>query len=158
MPTPTYTPLAEITLTGTDAEVNFTSISGIYRDLILIWNGQSTGSVGVRVNGDTAQNYPVVYTQDAGSGALTNQTALLTSVSGWSSNTDSMFKMDFMDYSATDKHKSVLTRSGVNTGSLQVHMMASRWASTSAITSLRVFTYSGSMNAGTTISLYGVAA
>ena len=157
MATPTYVPLATETLSATDASVTFSSIPATYRDLILVWNGQATGSVGVRINGDTGTNYPVVIVRDNTSTSLTNQTALLTSQSGWSSNTDAMFTMQFMDYSVTDKHKTTLMRSGVNTGALEVHMAATRWANTNAITSLNVFTYSGSMNVGATISLYGLA-
>jgi hypothetical protein len=61
-----------------------------------------------------------------------------------------------MDYAATDKHKTVLTRNNVSgTG---VEAQAARWANTAAITSVTVITSSGAGFAtGTVISLYGVA-
>jgi hypothetical protein len=62
-----------------------------------------------------------------------------------------------MDYSATDKHKTVLSRYG--NSSTEVDMAASRWADTSAINSIQILladaeTYS----AGSNFSLYGVIA
>jgi hypothetical protein len=61
-----------------------------------------------------------------------------------------------MDYSATDKHKTVLVRS--NAASTGVEAIAQRWASTAAITSILVFPSTGSWAAGGTFSLYGIVA
>ena len=61
-----------------------------------------------------------------------------------------------MDYSATDKHKTFLTRES-RTGAA-VAAIASRWASTSAVTSLAVIGDGGNFASGCTFSLYGVIA
>jgi len=58
-----------------------------------------------------------------------------------------------MDYSATDKNKAALTRSGA---AAQVTVMLStRWANTVAITSLTVVPQTSSFAAGSTFNLYG---
>ena len=66
-----------------------------------------------------------------------------------------------MDYSATDKHKSILCRvnnATDNTGNTYqgASMIAGRYASTAAITSVLVD--AGTLNVGTKAYLYGVAA
>jgi hypothetical protein len=62
--------------------------------------------------------------------------------------------IQIMDYSATDKHKTVLIRNGL--ASTFVNASANRWANTAAITtvSFQVGTY----GAGSTFNLYGVIA
>lgn len=156
MPTNTYTSLANLTLGSAAASVTFSSISQAYRDLILVYNGQTTGPLGVRVNGDSGTNYPIVIVENASSYTYSNQAGMLTSNSSWTSNNENMLKLEFFDYSATDKHKTILSRNSIaNTG--LVLMNAARWTNTSAITTVNVYAWSGSMNAGSSLSLYGIA-
>jgi hypothetical protein len=64
---------------------------------------------------------------------------------------------DIMDYSATDKHKTVLMRVG-NT-SYATTMAAGRWANTAAVTGVQFFSPGGAnFTAGSTFTLYGVSA
>jgi hypothetical protein len=63
--------------------------------------------------------------------------------------------LQIMDYSATDKHKSALTRT-THTSQSVVEALASRWANTAAITSLAVS--GGTFNVGSTFALYGIVA
>jgi hypothetical protein len=62
MPTPTYTPLATVTLGSSASSVTFSSIPATYRDLILVVDGttNATHNVGMRFNGDTGNNYFMV--------------------------------------------------------------------------------------------------
>jgi hypothetical protein len=60
-----------------------------------------------------------------------------------------------MDYSATDKHKTVLVRSNIPADTVAAH--AVRWANTAAITTVGVAAISGTWSAGTTFALYGIA-
>ena len=62
----------------------------------------------------------------------------------------------FMDSSATDKHKTVLTRD--NDAGFQVGARAFRWANAAAITSIQVFVSAGTFNSGSTFNLFGVIA
>jgi hypothetical protein len=62
--------------------------------------------------------------------------------------------IQFMDYAQTDKHKTVLMRTNRAGGG--VSMIAGRWASTSAITSIVLAPDGGTFNTGSTFYLYGI--
>lgn len=164
MPTTTYIPLANITLGSSAASVTFSSISQAYRDLVLVINAKSTTSpnavLGI-INSDTGSNYNRVAMggngTNAGSSSNSNQTAMslffytrVETVDGF------MATLNFQDYSATDKQKSVLAR--LDNANIGTDAMAHRWASTAAITNLQFNSSSGSFVAGTSFALYGIAA
>jgi hypothetical protein len=159
MPTPTYTALASRTLTSTATSVTFSSIPATYRDLILVIEGTystGTGNASIRFNGDTGSNYPYVFMLGGASGTSSGQattTSLLTG--GFNSATRNNVVFQIMDYSATDKHKSVLNR--MNEGGLTTYAWGGRWANTSAITSITVIG-TNPYAIGSTFSLYGVIA
>jgi len=162
MGTPTYTPLATITLASTDSEIVFSSIPATYRDLILISNADGTTQTEMfmRFNGDTGSNYNTVRMQGSGSvtGSASTSNATGARLNG---NGDIMTNFSFnaviqvMDYSATDKHKSALSRTNSSNG---VDACAVRWASNTAINSVTVYPASGSFEVGSTFSLYAIAA
>lgn len=158
-------PLANITLSGSASTVTFSSISGSYRDLMLVVTGTKTGatatSIKLKFNSDSGANYNLVSMEGNGSSAVSyseaNRSDLPTSygVAAIDSTNQMNLIVHLMDYSVTDKHKSVLTRwnnAGSGTGSL-----AARWASTSAIATILVFPALDSFAAGTTLALYGIA-
>lgn len=162
MPTPTYVPLSTITLASTDSEIVFSSIPATYRDLIvvtdsLITNPNTTDSLGVRFNGDTSSNYSWV--RMVGTGSTTASASGTTNlgysgVIGPANKTPSVIQV--MDYSATDKHKTIISRSGGGSAAW-VTAFATRWANTSAVTSIAIRTDgSHSFTIGSTFSLYGV--
>jgi len=164
LPTPTYTPLATITLTSSASSVTFASIptSG-YRDLIVVSSANNNGSTGTRglfiqFNADTGSNYSWVQMEGNGSTATSEtQTAQVRIQIGQvpiSNRTMSI--ANIMDYSATNKHKSIISR--FDTAADRTNATASRWASTSAITSLRLFPNADSFAVGSTFSVYGIAA
>jgi hypothetical protein len=164
-----YVALANVTLGSSTSIVSFTSISQSYRDLVFIINisgltGTPTniGSI-FRINGDSGANYGEVEMTGTGSAASSggasgqNQLPLPSS----ESSTPSMTKLDFLDYSATDKHKTILTRG--DRPDNRTTARAGRWASTSAITSVTFYApdyFAGTVdtwNAGSTFALYGIA-
>jgi hypothetical protein len=156
MPTPTYTPLATVTLGSATASVVFSSIPATYRDIVIIFDGATTVSdgVGARFNGDTGNNYSAVRMTGSSAGAISDSFSGISRIIQTAGDVD-MFVSQVMDYSATDKHKTVLTRSSISTN---VTGIAARWANTAAITSITVFSPGSTMTTGTTISLYGVIA
>lgn len=161
MGTPTYTPMANITLSSSAASVTFSSISQAYRDLVLVMSTKSSASVYVsmRFNADSGSTYTSVEMEGTGSaaGSGTVTTTYLSLGSGYTDTTqDGIVLANIMDYSATDKHKSVLGRS--SKAGWGVLALAGRWANTSAITSLQVFPSSGTWTAGSTFALYGIVA
>jgi hypothetical protein len=76
---------------------------------------------------------------------------------GYDTTTDTIVTMDFLDYSTTDKHKTILTR-GNNAARPATNMMAVRWPSTAAINTISFSAVSGSFIVGSTFALYGVSA
>lgn len=162
MPTNTYTALATITLALPDAEVVFSSIPATYRDLILVGSGTASVSqidIGARFNSDTGSNY----TQVAMFGVSDNSVGSSASTEtyfgiGRFSGSRAIFRTQFLDYSATDKHKTVLTRYDDQT--VVTVARAARWASTTAINSISLFNSGGNGQVfaiGSTFSLYGIA-
>lgn len=156
MPTATYIALANTTLTGTATSITFSSIPSTYRDLVLVWSGNSN-SLGFQFNGDTGSNYPVVQTQTSIANSISSgEASIAPSWVGWSGN-NHMFISNIMDYSATDKHKTVLTHANINIASgRSAVMQTARWANSNAINSIRIFTFSGAMESGVQIALYGI--
>lgn len=164
MPTPTYTPLANITLSSTTAEVTFSSISQAYRDLVLVVNGKSATTqvdIYLRFNNDSSNWNYYVYATGNGSttssaSSASNQGMRATFNSYLTTTEFNQSVTNIFDYSVTDKTKSTLTRSG--RAGLGVDMFAGRYDSTSAITSITVRAFSDSFAAGSSMALYGIAA
>lgn len=158
MPTATYTPMATITLGSSASSVTFSNIPNTYRDLILIVNGTGTATAtfGVQFNNDTANNYTYVEMNGDGSTGSSSSGTLSQALIGRLTTSMSVATGHIMDYSATDKHKTVLGRGGASNELTRAS--ASRWASTSAITSVKVLPLSNSFASGTVMSLYGVIA
>lgn len=158
MPTPTYTSLATVTLGSSAASVTFSSIPATYRDLILITDhtgGASGVDVFLALNNDTGTNYTrvLMYGNSTTTGSLSGTSDAVSALYG--SNKQTLI-MNVMDYSATDKHKTILIRNN-NAQQSEVVAGAIRWANTAAVTSLRLGVGT-SFSTGSTFSLYGVIA
>jgi hypothetical protein len=165
MPTPTYTPLATVTLASNTSTVTFSSIPATYRDLILVVVSLVTNLSGdgqIRYNADTGSNYSTVQMGGSGSGsgfsAAYTTTAILPSNNvGESTTIPTNQVIQILDYAATDKHKASLIRT--NNYGLGTQAQANRWANTNAITSIEYSVRTaGQLATGTTLNLYGVIA
>lgn len=160
MGTPTYQPIANITLASNTSSVTFSGITQQYRDLVFVFVGKGTGgaNLAIRPNNDTSSNYALVrmlgYSGGAASSSSTAENYYY--VGGFGSTVDSIITMNIMDYSASDKHKTALAAQDI--GGDTAMRIATRWAVNSPITSL-VLTPSGNQFAsGSTFALYGVIA
>jgi len=146
-----------VTLGSSASSVTFSSIPATYRDLVLVAtaSGFSTlRSAKLRFNSDSGSNYSFVEASGNGSSASSSSGPQNQIEIGILGTVQSNAVWQILDYSATDKHKSVLTRASVaNAG---VWMAAERWANTSAITSIQVFALEN-LPVGFTWSLYGIA-
>jgi hypothetical protein len=146
------TALASITLQTASSSVIFSNIPQNYRDLVLVYNGTATTGqdLYMTLNADSS-NYGMVR---MGAIPSVDSRAESTREIGFARTDSSMIVAQVMDYSATDKHKTTLSRTGGN-GTI-VAAYASRYASTLAITSVG-FTINGghSFNTGGTFNLYG---
>lgn len=155
MPTTTYTPLANITLGSSASSVTFSSIPNTFRDLVLIVSPVrgANGNTQIRFNGSDSTLYTQVrmFGDSNGFGGDSDSLTYIdlgTSASGYSSITQ------IMDYSTTDKHKSVLSRQNLPTA--YTLGLTGRWANTQAITTVQVFTIADNFASGSSFALYGI--
>jgi hypothetical protein len=164
----TYEPIATTTLSSSAATIDFTSISGIYTDLVIVLSGVSNSNNNVfgRFNSDTGSNYSVTRLSGSGSAALSdrssNQTYLTLSNYAYPTTTvgEQMSIIQIMNYSNSTTFKTVINRSDRATAGTDA--IVNLWRSTSAITSISLSTngFSGASNwsSGTTATLYGIKA
>ena len=165
MATPTYTAIASITLGSSASSVTFSSIPQDYRDLVLVVDGLIAGAAYnpyIQINGDGGSNYNwVLLGGDGSSFSSGSSSSTNTMLIGASSNTGrGNILINFLDYSATDKHKPVLTRNAdaLSPSGQAISAWAGRWANTNAITSFSIVVAGGRLwNATTTFSLWGIA-
>ena len=156
--------LATITLGASQTGVTFSSIPNSYRDLVVIVSGNTASSdyaLNMRLNSDSSSVYSSVSIE--ANGASTSSTSnTTTSMPTWnyntfSASTVSSYIAHILDYSATDKHKTVIFRQGA--ASLGSATALGRYASTSAVSTVYVYAATGNqLAAGTIVSLYGVSA
>jgi hypothetical protein len=155
MGTPTYQPIANITLGSNTASVTFSNITQSYRDLVLVASciSSSRDFVQVKINNDSV-SYTRVYM-----GADTAPTAGAVSdrIFGESNSNPVVNRFDFLDYSATDKHKTTLSRYDSSAAAVVAQVI--RWPNTAAINSLVLdLSSAGNYLTGSSFALYGILA
>lgn len=168
--TPTYVLLNQVALAAASSSITFSSIPQNYCDLVLVAQTRNTAYAApynqyrIRVNGDTGANYNDVRMIGDGSGTgsaaatnATEHTIFFTEPN--SASNYGVTISQFMDYSAIDKHKTILSRNDAPSQSL-TSAYAARWANTAAITSISIFPPPGygSWATGSTFLLYGLVA
>lgn len=159
MPTPTYDLIASNVLSSSASSVTFSSIPATYRDLVLVVTGTKTtsGDAGalIELNSDTGSNYSYVWAYGTGSSATSYTDTGVGAADVFAifnNTTPSTNIIQFMDYSATDKHKTILSRTNIASG--YVVMGANRWANTAAINSIKINL--STFATGTTFYLFGI--
>lgn len=153
MPTSTWIALATTTLSSNSSSITFSSIPSSYKDLALVIRGNVAGgeAMNYSLNGDTTDtNYSRVRMLSDGTSFSTNVAANRQIVNMYP--TQGVQTIHFLDYSATDKYKTVLSRSD-SPGDV-VMAFVSRWSNTDPVTSIQFGL--GTMLTGTVLSLYGI--
>jgi hypothetical protein len=160
MPKKTYTQINSVTLAASASSVTFSSIPQNFRDLVLVIDAKASGNYAFlgRFNGDTGTNYSRVRVGGTGSTTYsTVDTANHFRLTSSTTDVDGMRIAQIMDYSATDKHKTVLVRDSV--AGNNVAATANRWANTVAVTSVSATVdLGGTFLSGATFTLYGIEA
>ena len=160
----TYTPLATQTLGTATASVTFSSISGAYTDLVLVFAGTTVttaNNLSLQFNGDTASNYSMTRVRGNGTTAsstrFTSQTLMLGPNIDITSTTISPVIWQIQNYSNTTTYKTALARGGGSDS--ETAAIVGLWRSTAAINQIVVLV-NGSQNisSGATLTLYGIAA
>ena len=157
----TYTAIATQTLGSAAASVTFSSISGVYTDLVLVGSLNTTAALDYwfRLNGDTGTNHSntrvigngATATSSRGSGSSQTYINAISNTTG-----QHQFTINLLNYSNTTTYKTQLTRFA-NAG-MDTNARVSLWSSTSAITTILIQTDSSTFTAGSTFSLYGIKA
>lgn len=166
-----YKSIATVSVgSGGSSSVEFTSIPSTYTHLQVRGfhkNSAGAGSEYVAVaqfNGDTAANYSYHYLRGNGSSASSG--ASLTDayvLAGYqnSSATSQMgfggFVLDILDYTNTNKYKTVRSIAGADVnGSGIIDFYSGTWRSTSAITSIKFYYTASNFVQYSRFALYGI--
>ena len=162
--TATYDCIATTTLTTSAADVTFSSISGSYTDLILVYAIKTVSAnpdISCRLNSDTGSNYSSTLLAGTGSAAsstgTSNETYARLNWYGYpSTNNNSNGIHHFLNYSNTSTYKTIMGRA--NNADNGTNAQVNLWRSTSAITSIKIYASTGNLDAGSTFTLYAVKA
>jgi hypothetical protein len=160
----TYTPIATQTLGSAAATVTFSSISGIYTDLVLIMNvkGSVANFPSLRFNSDSGSNYSRTILTGDGSAASsargTSETAANINYNAQTSTSEFNYNSitHIQNYSNTTTYKTQLTRA--NQAALGVDAIVTLWRNTAAITEITAIMNTGNYATGSTFTLYGISA
>jgi len=165
----TYVSIASNTLGSATASVTFSSISGAYTDLVLVTQAGlsvNNNSLYMTFNSDTASNYSFTsvegYTNAYDSYRLSSQSkVMIAGVNIGLATTvgPSMSTSNIMNYSNTTTYKTFVGRWANNNdaGNKESGAVVGLYRSTSAITTINIFSQSGNLASGSTFSLYGIA-
>lgn len=156
----TYEPIATTTTSGSASTLTFSSIAGTYTDIVIIGQGSASSGTGInlRLNGDTASNYSNTILYGDGSSAASLRQSSVTSINfGYFSTGVSDFNGSVMNYSNATTYKTTLSRR--NSSAVATSAVVGLYRSTSAITSITLFTDAGvTFTNGSTFTLYGIKA
>lgn len=166
MATNTYVALQTTTLGSAASSVTFTSIPSGYTDLVVIANyslNVANASLWCRLNGDTSSSYSFTRlsgngsTATSGRGSNETQARITADATAQGSGTRQMVEIQFQNYSNSTTYKTFLTRYNSVGGT---EAFVDLWRSTSAITSIEIKYFDGTaaIEAGSTFTLYGIAA
>ena len=161
----TYVSIASQTLGSNTVSVTFSSIAGIYTDLMLIVSNLTTTVAGMSIymefNADSSAVYSETWLNGDGTSATSvRRTADIKGFlggygAGTSTTNPAMAIGQIMNYANTTTFKTALARYSL--ASAETNTLVNLWRSTAAINEIRVFT-GGTMATGSTFSLYGIAA
>jgi hypothetical protein len=160
----TYNAIVSVSLTASQASVNLGSIPSTYTDLVLVVTGKTTtaDSLICRINKDTGSNYSRTTLGADGTSSqstrATNDSRAVVGTYGYLGTTVGYINTLFINnYSSTTSYKQILNKTG--NGANGVSAVANLWRSTSAVSTITLYTDSGySFDVGTTFNLYGILA
>lgn len=166
-----YESITTTTLGSNQTTVTLSSIPNTYTHLQVRLIGRQTYSSGpisciMRINGDTGSNYTIHYVAGDGASAYTDYNSAFSQPylytlpgNGSGAGMFGAVILDILDYTNTNKYKTVKSFSGLDlNGSGQIRLNSSVWMSTSAVTSLSFSVYNGigNMMTNSQFALYGI--
>lgn len=163
--------IATTTVTTSTATISFTSIPQTYRHLQIRAIGRATGTTGagentlVSFNSDTtAANYGFHNILGDGASATAQYFGLSRVIANAAFTTDTtaasifgVFVADILDYTNTNKYKTIRTLNGQDqNGSGRMMLNSLLWSNTAAISRIDLTCGAGNFAQYTKIALYGV--
>lgn len=161
-----YDLLATEILTSTQSSVTFSSIPSGYQHLqirnVASVDGAADGSVRLRLNGDTGNNYSRHFLygngSSVGSVAATSVAEMPIGAVNVSTTGFGAGVTDILDAFNTSKYTTIRSLYGIKTSESLIYLASGNWRNTAAITSLTIFPTSGNFIAGSRFSIYGIKA
>lgn len=161
----TYEPIATSSPSGSTT-VTFNSF-GSYTDLVIVAvakNDTTAGQLLMRFNSDATGPYN--RTLLVGDGSVTSASSSAPNTIGLTggvsmtttADTFIMAKANIFSYTGSTKKTVLVEHSQDLNGSGRVGRYVYLWPSTSAITSIEIYTNGGNFSSGTTFTLYGIKA
>ena len=147
---------------GGSSAINFTSIPSTFTHLQLryIWRSGNSAEVSVVFNSDGGNNYyrHILYASAGGIAATSSQSNVFGGYQDPVANTFCGAVMDILDYTDTNKYKTVRTSWGIDTsGSGWQGLSSGLWKNTNAISSISLAVSGGSGIAQYShFALYGI--
>ena len=150
---------------GGASSVSFTSIPSTYTHLqirsMVLTSSTLTEDMKCQFNSDTAANYATHYLYGNGStayaAASTSISYLNLGTGSQNSTSPSVAVADILDYANTNKFKTTKVLVGADAnGSGNIYLNSGLWRSTSAITSIVLTPYSGTISQYSVFALYGI--
>jgi hypothetical protein len=164
--TSTEVAIATTTLGSAATTIEFASISSSYTDLRLVLTAtvSSAGqAIRVRFNSDSSTgSYSHTYLVGDGGGAGSylgtslNQMNLDAATSGASTTIPTLYTLDIFSYAGSTYKTALLNNSGDRNGSGFVASQVNLWRNTAAIDNIKILVPTGTLNTGTTATLYGI--
>jgi len=158
----TYDKIATTTLSSAAATITFSSIATSWTDLgvILTTRGASGSVLRLRFNSDTGTNYS--RTNLIGNGTTASSTRSTTQNNigiGFGITTSGiwgLYTINIFSYAGSTYKTCLVTASEDENGSGSVTSRVGLWQNTAAITTIDLSATSGTLDAGTTATLYGI--
>lgn len=158
--TATEIALATTTLASPTTTITFSSIPSTYTDLRVVVSALGTAGLYCQLNSDTAGNYSYTLMYSSGSAVATTSATSTSRVQltvgiNLSSSIPTFYGIDYFSYAgSTYKTLSYGSNQDLN-GTGYVVNGVGMWRSTSAITSISIYSTSN-LSTGTTATLYGI--
>lgn len=158
----TYEPIATTTLGTAATTITLSSIPATYTDLRLVMTGTSAGSASLffRFNGVTTGTlYSTTRIDGEGvtvSSATSSSDNQITTSAQFGTTSPIMAILDLFSYAGSTNKTCLWDASADQNGSGTKRVGVGLFRSTSAITSISVFSGGTNMDIGTKISLYGI--
>ena len=162
-----YNSISTVTVSSPVSSISFTSIPATFTHLQIRGIASNTANINegyrFRFNSDTAGNYSAHRAIGDGTSIAADGNANI-SYAGEASSTNSPVPQTFstlvydvLDYTNTNKYKTVRALSGKDTnGGGKMTILSGNWRDTAAITSITIFTIDANFAQYTQFALYGI--